>query len=171
MKQFATQHTHKPLFSLLNKTVITHSSSASPAALAEVLASKAVTSQVSNARFVRESQYLDKLYDSLRKDDGKAWYGPKEVEYCVINGAVSAGGGALLISNRLFRSMVIVERKRWVDCVDKVKAAGGDVRVLSDVHESGKRLEELGGVACLLTFPIYEIEDGEDQGGEDAEAS
>jgi protein pelota len=161
MKQQATLQSHKPLFSLINRTVVTHASSASSAALAEVLSSKAVRSQMNDARFARESQLLDRFYESLRKDDGKAWYGPKEVEYCVAKGAVTGGGGALLISNKLFRSVDVAERKRWVRCVDKVKAAGGDVRVLSDVHESGKRLEALGGIAALLTYPIYEIEDEE----------
>jgi len=36
------------------------------------------------------------------------------------------------------------------------------VRVLSEAHESGKRLEALGGVAALLTFPVLEEDDGEE---------
>jgi protein pelota len=166
MKKYAAQQSYKPIFTLIGKTVVTHASSASASALAEVLKSKAVTSQMTDARFARESQLLDKFYESIRKDDGRAWYGPKEVEYCVEKDAVTAGGGALLISNKLFRSSDVKERKRWVACVDKVKKGGGEVRVLSDVHESGKRLEALGGVAVMLTYPIYEIE--EDEGQPDA---
>jgi len=40
---------------------------------------------------------------------------------------------------------------------------GGEVRVLSSDHESGRRLEGLGGIAAILTFPIEEMEsDGEE---------
>jgi protein pelota len=99
----------------------------------------------------------------LRKDDGKAWYGPSEVEKAVEKGAVGRGGGVLLISNSLFRSQVIGTRKRWVALVDKVKEEGGDARVLSSDHESGKRLEGLGGIAAILTFPLEDLDEGDDE--------
>ena len=57
----------------------------------------------------------------------------------------------------LFRSQDVAERKRWVALVDRVRdVEGGDVRILSSDHESGKRLEGLGGIAALLTFPVIE---------------
>lgn len=63
----------------------------------------------------------------------------------------------LIISNRLFRSQDVAERKRWVSLVDRVRdVEGGEVRVLSSDHESGRRLDGLGGVAALLTFPVVE---------------
>jgi protein pelota len=56
------------------------------------------------------------------------------------------------------------ERKRWVTLVDRVRdVEGGEVRVLSSDHESGKRLEGLGGIAALLTFPIIEEDLGSDE--------
>lgn len=106
---------------------------------------------------------MDDFLDHLRKDTNKATYGPREVEYAVEQGAVGRGGGTLIISNRLFRSQDVAERKRWVALVDRVREVeGGDVRVLSSDHESGKRLEGLGGVAALLTFPITEEDFGSD---------
>jgi len=67
----------------------------------------------------------------------------------------------LLISNGLFRSQEIEVRKRWVKLVDEVKEQGGEVRVLSSMHESGRRLESLGGVAVICTWPIEDLDDGE----------
>jgi protein pelota len=164
MKSYATNMSHRALTALLTKTVVTHSSSASEAALTEVLASKAVSAQVSEARFAREARLVDKLFDALKADEGRAWYGPREVTACVDKAAVGRGGGALLISQRLFRSEDVSERKRWVALVDKVKRDGGEVRVLSEVHESGRRLEMLSGVAAILTFPLYDIDDDEESG-------
>jgi len=106
---------------------------------------------------------MDEFFTLLRKDEGRAWYGPNEVTAAVQKGAVGRGGGVLMVSNKLFRSQEIGERKRWVALVDKVKAEGGDVKILSSEHESGRRLESLGGVAAILTFPLEGLDEEGDQ--------
>ena len=108
---------------------------------------------------------MDEFMTMLRRDDGRAWYGPREVERAAEKGAVGKGGGVLLISHGLFRSQEIGVRKRWVGLVDRVKEEGGEVRILSGDHESGKRLEGLGGIAAILTFPLEDL-DLDDEGGE-----
>lgn len=108
---------------------------------------------------------MDTFFTHLRKETNKATYGPNEVESAVDQGAVGRGGGVLLISNRLFRAQSVRERKRWVALVDRVRdVEGGEVRVLSSDHESGKRLDGLGGVAAMLTFPVAEEEEDEEDG-------
>ena len=164
MKTVAQSGSNKLLTALLPLVTVTHTSSAHLSALAEVLKSPAIVNKLRNSRFARETQLLDTFYESLRKDVGKAWYGPKEVRKCVDKGAVGRGGGVLLISNELFRSQDVRERKRWVELVDKVREEeGGEVRVLSSAHESGKSLEALGGVAALLTFPILDLDEEEEE--------
>ena len=109
---------------------------------------------------------MDRFFELMRKDDARAWYGPKECEAAVDRGAVGKGGGVLMISNSLFRNQEISTRKRWVKVVDDIKEQGGEVRVLSSMHESGKRLEGLGGIAAILTYPIEDLDaelgDGDD---------
>jgi protein pelota len=163
MKAYAVNTSHRALTALLAKTVVTHASSASEASLTEVLTSKAVAAQMADARFAREAKLVDRLFDSLKADDGRAWYGPREVTACVEKGAVGRGGGVLLISQRLFRSQDVAERKRWVAVVDKVRKDGGEVRVLSEVHESGRRLEMLSGVAAILTFPLWDLDEEDEE--------
>lgn len=111
---------------------------------------------------------MDEFTALLRKDDGRAWYGPKEVELAAEKGALGKGGGVLLISNALFRAQDVSVRRRWVRLVDRVRdVEGGEVRVLSSEHESGKRLEGLGGIAAILTFPLEDLDDEvEDEEGE-----
>ncbi|KAI4852882.1 hypothetical protein E4T44_01203 [Aureobasidium sp. EXF-8845] len=166
IKTTASTKTDKNLSAIAAKTVVAHSASGHLHSLAEVMASPAVMSKLSDTRFAKETALMDKFFDLLRKDDGRAWYGPKEVETAVEKGAVGRGGGALLISSALFRAQDVAVRRRWVSLVDKVSQEhGGDVRVLSDGHESGKRLEGLGGIAAILTFPLDDMDDVE--GGED----
>lgn len=61
------------------------------------------------------------------------------------------------------------ERRKWVAVVEEVKNAGGEVLIFSSIHESGKQLDQLTGVAAILNFPLPEIEsegEEEDEGGD-----
>ncbi|KLU91238.1 hypothetical protein MAPG_09760, partial [Magnaporthiopsis poae ATCC 64411] len=78
-------------------------------------------------------------------------------------------GGVLLVNNALFRSLDIATRRRYVALVDKVKEDGGDARILSSDHESGQRLEALGGIAAILTYPIFDLDDEDGDGEVEAE--
>lgn len=142
---------------LLPSLVVVHSASGYTNSLSEVLQSPAVKTILADTKYARETKLMDDFLEQLRKETNKATYGPREVEHAVEQGAVGRGGGVLIVSNRLFRSQDIAERKRWVSLVDRVRdVEGGDVRILSSDHESGKRLEGLGGIAALLTFPLIE---------------
>ncbi|KAF4552562.1 eRF1 domain-containing protein [Elsinoe fawcettii] len=158
----------KELRALLEKIVLERATNASLGALKEVLASPGVQKRLSDTRFAKETGLLDKVFERMRKDDERVVYGPNEVIKAVDAGAVGRGGGVLLISDELFRSLEIGERKKWVALVDRVRdREGGEVRVLSSMHESGNRLKGVGGVAALLTFPMFdedELEGGAVQG-------
>lgn len=144
---------------LLPSIVVVHSASGYLNSLSEVLQSPAVKTLLADTKYARETKLMDDFLDQLRNETNKATYGPREVESAVDQGAVGRGGGVLIMSNRLFRSQNVAERKRWVALVDRVRnVEGGEVRILSSDHESGKRLEGLGGIAALLTFPVMEEE-------------
>ena len=144
---------------LLPSLAVVHSASGYMNSLSEVLQSPAVKNLLADTKYARETKLMDDFMDQLRKETNKATYGPREVESAVDQGAVGRGGGVLIMSNRLFRSQDVAERKRWVALVDRVRdVEGGEVRILSSDHESGRRLEGLGGIAALLTFPIIEEE-------------
>ncbi|RJE20292.1 Translation factor pelota [Aspergillus sclerotialis] len=163
--QSAAATTTPALKRLLPSIVVVHSASGYLHSLAEVLQSPAVKTILADTKYARETKLMDDFLEQLRKETNKATYGPREVESAVDQGAVGRGGGVLIVSNRLFRSQDVAERKRWVSLVDRVRdIEGGEVRILSSDHESGKRLDGLGGVAALLTFPILDedLEDDED---------
>jgi protein pelota len=162
----ATRKGEKAIMANKSNFVVVHSSSGHLHSLNEVLKSAEVLTKLKDTKYAKETRLMDDFMTLLRKDDGRAWYGPSEVEKAVEKGAVGRGGGVLLISNALFRSQEIGVRKRWVSLVDKVKEEGGDARVLSSDHESGKRLEGLGGIAAILTFPLEDLDeegDGEEE--------
>ncbi|MCJ1246868.1 Translation factor pelota [Trapelia coarctata] len=164
VQETAVRTGNKALMGQKGNFLVVHSSSGHVHALNEVLQSPEVQARLKDTRYARETKLMDEFMTLLRKDDGRAWYGPKEVERAVEKGAVGRGGGVLLISNGLFRAQDVAIRRRWVTLVEKVKdGEGGEVRVLSSEHESGRRLEGLGGIAAILTFPLEDLDEDEEQ--------
>ena len=166
---FATRSGNKPLMAQKNNFVVVHSASGYMHSLEEVLKSPEVLARLKDTKFAQETRLMEDFKNMMRKDDGRAWYGPAEVERAVEKGAVGRGGGFLLISDSLFRAQDVATRRRWVGLVDKVKEVhGGEVKVLSSTHESGKALENLGGIAAILTFPLDDLDSENESEDDDA---
>ena len=148
--------------------MMAHTSTGLDHGLEEAYKDPRVAEQLKDMMFARETKLMDKFYDHLRKDDDRAWYGKVPVQKAVNQGAVGRGGGVLLISDSLFHSK---ERALYVSLHDKATADGGEVRILSGDHESGKRLNNLTGIVAILTYPfpgLDEYEEGDE--GENAGA-
>lgn len=165
----ATRTGNKALLAQKANFVVVHSSSGHLYALNEVLGSPEVLAKLKDTKYARETKLMDDFMTMLRKDDGRAWYGPREVEQAAEQGAVGRGGGVLLISDSLFRAQDVGIRRRWVRLVDKVRDGdGGELRVLSSEHESGKKLEGLGGIAAILTYPLNDLDEDDEDEAENA---
>lgn len=121
---------------------------------------------LADTKFAKETKSMEKFFEMMNKDEYRAWYGPKEVARAVEKEAVST----LLISNSRFRSDNVAERRKYVRMVESVKKSGGEALVLSSIHESGVRLDALGGIAAILTFPLQDLDesDGEEAAVEEA---
>ncbi|KAM8715124.1 hypothetical protein ACLKA7_002205 [Drosophila subpalustris] len=61
-------------------------------------------------------------------------------------------------------------RKEYVNLVESVRDAGGEVKIFSSMHISGEQLAQLTGIAALLRFPMPELEDSDDDDDEDGAA-
>ena len=153
----------KDLKEIVGKVVLAHASSGHLHALSEALAGQEVEKAIGEMKESGSTKALGKFEDILRNDDGRAWYGPGEVERAIGMGAVGRGGGVLLVSDVLFRADEVGMRQKWVSLVEKVKGEGGEAFIFSSQHGSGKRLEGLGGVAAILTFPLEDLDLEEEQ--------
>lgn len=164
IKAEASRTNNKPLLALIPSIITAHSSNHHVHSLKEALADKTLTSRLSDTRFARETALMDRFTTLLRTDDGRAWYGPKEIERAVEKGAVGRGGGVLLISSKFVQGKGIKERKRWDTLMRQVREVeGGEVRILSEKHESGQRLEGLGGIAAILTYPLEDLDQSDEE--------
>ncbi|VDD79359.1 unnamed protein product [Mesocestoides corti] len=184
--QVATKEEKRVFLENKGKFMLVHSSSGHKHALKEILADPMVVSKIVNTKAAGEITALNDFYQMLKVDSSRAFYGPvrhesaksrdlllafvvyriKHVETAVAAFAVET----LLISDALFRSRDLSERRKYVSLVDTVKENMGTVRIFSSLHVSGEQLNQLSGIAAILRFPIPEPEsDDEDAEGLDFE--
>lgn len=131
-----------------SKFVVGHASSGHLNALDEAL--ETFHGELQDTRYGRETAALDKFFKSLNDDDGRAWYGCEEVEYCISQDAVAT----LMVTDTLFRSDDVDERHKYVRMVESVKDMGREVLIFSSMHPSGEQLDSVSGIACLTLFPM-----------------
>ncbi|KAF8681383.1 hypothetical protein RHS04_03407 [Rhizoctonia solani] len=120
----------------------------------------------SRHKFVRihvTSPHVHSLVDVLKSpemlgsDEARAWYGPDHVALAADRGAI----GTLLISDELFRSGDVNERKKYVALVESVREKRGEVLIFSSMHETGQP---------ILNFPLdVEMVEAEEQAAKDEE--
>ncbi|PWN53273.1 hypothetical protein IE53DRAFT_384250 [Violaceomyces palustris] len=141
-----------------------HCSSPHVHSLMEVLRSPEVNAQLKDTKFAREGMLLEKFMRQLANDELRAWYGEKHVLLAASRGAI----GCLLISDGLFRAAEPARRRKFVELVEEVRKQGGEVAIFSSMHESGKQLNGLTGIAAILTYPL-DIEVVEEEEKEEEE--
>ncbi|ODQ58368.1 hypothetical protein WICANDRAFT_34202 [Wickerhamomyces anomalus NRRL Y-366-8] len=155
----ATLNNDKLLLQARSKFIVAHSSTGFLQGLDEVLKTEEIQKQLSTTKFAKDVLLLDEFFKTLNADDGKAWYGPKECEKAINMGAVKN----LLLTDSLFRSDDIAERKKYIELSEIVKNTGGEVTIFSSLHESGIQLDQVTGVAVILNYPVYDLDEDEDE--------
>ncbi|KAH8167415.1 hypothetical protein CIB48_g807 [Xylaria polymorpha] len=115
--------------------------------LNEILKSTEVTSTMKDMKFSKETRFMDDFFDKLRKDDGRAWYGTAPVERAVQEGAVGRGGWGVA------HQQLAVSKPRHRDA-ETLRVDGG---------QAGGGVDALGGIAALLTYPILDLDEDEDE--------
>ncbi|OCH92923.1 pelota [Obba rivulosa] len=162
----ATKTGNKALLGARNKFMKVHVTSPHVHSLVEVLKSPEVAASLKETKFAREGMMLDRFFKMLGSDEMRAWYGPGHVSLAGDRGAI----GTLLISDELFRASDPAERKKYVQLVEDVKQKGAEVLIFSSMHESGQQLNQLTGIAAILTFPLdVEVVEAEEREAKEEE--
>ena len=156
MMERATKEEMKDLTENRTKFLLAHSSSGHKYSLREVLCDPIVVSKLTDTKAASEVKIMESFYEMLQTQQERAFYGWSHVYKAhYVYEAVEK----LLISDKLFRSKTLRQRKRYVQLVDDVRGAGAQVHVFSSLHVSGEQLDQLGGLAAILKFPVAALED------------
>ncbi|MES2155080.1 MAG: mRNA surveillance protein pelota [bacterium] len=112
------------------------------AGLQEAIRRGVVERVAAGHRVQREAELVDEMLARIAKGDGAVAYGPAEVEAAVAAGAVDD----LIVSDMQVRS------GKWVDLMRRAESERARIHVIATSHESGSRLQQMGGLAALLRF-------------------
>ncbi|KAL3077248.1 hypothetical protein niasHS_013237 [Heterodera schachtii] len=139
------------------KFVLVHSSSGFKHALNEALSDATVSQRLSDTKAQAEVKALNTFMELMCTDPQKAVYGYRHVVHAREQQSIDT----LMVSDSLFRSKEIAQRRKYVDLVESVKDQGANVLIFSSMHVTGEQLTQLTGVAAILRFPIADLDDEE----------
>ncbi len=100
---------------------------------------------VSDSRIAFETELIDKLLEGIAKD-GAVVYGINETKAAVETGAVET----LMVIDKLIRQ----KNEEIEQILEQSESLAGNVVIISSVHDAGKQLEALGGLAAVLRYKI-----------------
>lgn len=128
---------------LFQKCIIENTGQSGMTAINEALKRKIVSKIVEKCRIEFETQLVEDVLSQIAIGKLVA-YGYVEVENALSHGAVEH----FLITNMLVRT----KKGEWY--LRKAKRIGAKITIISNLHEAGKKLDSLGGVASLLRFDL-----------------
>jgi len=135
---------------LKQKIVLATCSSATKNGIEEVIKRPEAKEALKHERIAKEINKLEELFVEIAKN-GFAAYGLKETEEASSIGAIKE----LLITDTLIQKSRNEDFYQIIENImKKVDNARGDVEIISSEHESGKRLDGLGGIAAILRFKL-----------------
>lgn len=154
----------KELMRCKSKFLTATSSTGYLQALEEVLKSPTIKKQLADTKVQKNVMLFDEFTRHLNNDDSRAFYGLDTVEKAIdIGGAVKY----LLITDSLFKSDDVQKRRHFIELVEKAKNDGAEVSVFSSLHDSGKQLDQLTGIAVILNYPDPSLEDESEEEEDD----
>lgn len=121
--------------------VIHHTGQAGMAGINELMKQGVGGKVLDETRVARETRLMEQLFSEIGKS-GMYAYGDESVKSAVEAGAVSV----LLVLDTKVRSSAA---DRLIRTVEESK---GEFVIVSSLHEAGRRLDSLGGVAALLRY-------------------
>lgn len=114
------------------------------AGLQEALKRDQLTKVATAHRVQEETAKLEEVLARIAKGDGRVAYGPDEVAQAVTMGAAEE----VLITDEAVRA------GRHPKVLENAEQTRCHVHVVSTDHDAGGQLQQLGGVAALLRYPI-----------------
>ena len=120
-----------------------HTGQAGMAGIHEMMKQGLSVKILEETRVAQETRLMEQLFAEIGKD-GLFAYGDADVESAAQAGAIA--------------TLMVLDKKVRTSTVDKVlrivEDSKGSFVIVSSLHEAGRRLESLGGVAALLRFKI-----------------
>lgn len=135
--------------------VIGHCSTGYIQGINEVLRDPEYSKILQNTKYLKEINIMDDFLEHLNKDDDRAWYGVEETERAAKLDAIET----LLITDSVLKSDDVKKREKYLDLIENIEQNNGKVFVFSALQSYGEELETLTGLACILKYPIHNLDE------------
>ena len=135
---------------LSNNVIIENVSNGGPNGVQEVIKRGVTTRILEDYQITIENRLLEELLARLGKEKRNVSYGFEDVENAARYGAIET----VLVLDELLREFDMEKRKKLEDLLHQIEKAGGEIVIISSIHDSGKTLHSLGNIAALLRFEI-----------------
>jgi protein pelota len=113
------------------------------AGINELLRKGFKTKVLEETRLAKETKLVEQLFVEIVKD-GKAAYGFENVKNAIERSSVEL----LLVIDKFLRVEKVIQ------ILQEAKAKRSSIIIVSTTHDSGKKLEALGGIAALLRYKL-----------------
>ncbi|CAI4052087.1 hypothetical protein SUVZ_14G3180 [Saccharomyces uvarum] len=157
--QYAEEEHNKKILDNKGMFFIAHSSTGYLQGINEVLKNPLYASKLQDTKYSKENLIMDEFLLHLNKDDNKAWYGEKEITKAAEFGAINY----LLLTDRIMHSDDIAQRVKYLKLMDSVESNGGKTLVFSTLHSLGEELDQLTGIACILKYPLPDLDEDDNE--------
>lgn len=127
---------------LFDKTVKASTSQTGTTGIQEVIKRGVIDRIAKGSRISQESEEVERLFEEISKDSGEVAYGEDEVIKAVEMGAVEE----ILVSEKTLKD----HRKVLKEAENK----GAETLIVSQRHEAGEKLKNIGGIAAFLRYRI-----------------
>ena len=128
---------------LIQKTQVHATAHSGMTGIQEALKIGIVDKITKDNRVSYETQIIERVFEEIKKN-GLVTYGYEEVKNAALNGAVE----------KLIITDTVVRTKKGENLLDIAKQNNSDFTIINTLHEAGKKIEGIGGIAAILRYKI-----------------
>jgi len=118
----------------------------------ETLRREAIMKALSEYGIIEEAKLISELLELLIKNEGKVAFGIDEIEKMAKMGAIEK----LYVIDEILHSYGEI-RLKIEKIMREVEAKRGKIKIFSSIHEPGKQLKSLGGMAAILRYKLKNL--------------
>ncbi len=125
-------------------------SSATESGIRELLARQTVQALLKDSRIIEETKLVDEFLVRVAKDTADFAYGMEEIKKAADMSAVQN----LLVTDEVLRKVNGEKDATMLALLKQVEGSRGKITIISTLHDAGKKIKGLGGMAALLRFKL-----------------
>ncbi|MFX0102713.1 MAG: mRNA surveillance protein pelota [Candidatus Hodarchaeota archaeon] len=136
--------------SLSSKLITEAVSSATKSGIYELFKKQTIQSLMKDSRILEESNLVEEFLARLGQESGTVAYGMDEIKNAAEMGAIED----LLITDEVMRTINAEKNVEMLELLKLIEKNRGNVKIISTLHDAGRRVKGFGGMVALLRFKL-----------------